>query len=198
VHDAATGQYALGRLEWTLSPFWLAVLHPRSVVHLSGSEIELTGRISASYRSIRLQDVSGKASVSLLTKLYSPAALFDPGGQFGITSEMVSFDDRGVQGRAELVWENASLNVSDVKPLGDYRLSLNGEGQVVHLVIATSQGSLSVTGQGKVMLDTKQYSVVGEMVPTAHATELEPVLRLVGGDAGGGRRTFAVNGGFQP
>ncbi len=194
VHSGTTPPQSLGRLEWTINPAWLFAARLQAKAHLTGPDSDLSGSVDVSYNRVHLQDINGSAAPRLLAVAYSPVLLFEPSGQFQVTGKSLRIDTSGVDGTLQLTWKDAGLNLSDVSPLGDYKLHMEGTGNILRLKIETLKGALTINGQGEANLDNKQFQFAGTAMPQTRATELEPVLRMLGNDTGGGKRTFALNG----
>jgi hypothetical protein len=191
--DMAT-PHALGQLEWTIDPLWLLGARIEARLHLVGPDMDTHGSVHASYNLMRVHDLAGHLSPRMLAVFYPPVSLFEPVGRFQVTSGSLQLDAAGLQGGMQVLWQDAGLNLSDVRPLGDYKLYLEGAGKQARLSIETIKGSLSISGSGEMNLDSREYRFTGDMVPTARAAELEPILRMLGNDVGGGKRTFSLAG----
>lgn len=69
-------------------------------------------------------------------------------GQLRIQSEKVVFSKGGIEGSATVDWQQAGSLLSGAGPLGDYRLTLNGAGERIQIVLSTTSGKLLLDGQG--------------------------------------------------
>ena len=194
IHNGTAAPQPLGQLEWTINPAWLFAARLQTRVRLTGLDSDLSGSVDVSYKRARLQHIKGSISPRLLIVVYAPVSLFDPSGQFQVTSESLQIAASGIDGVLQLTWQDAGLNLSDVRPLGDYKLQVEGAGNMLRLKIETLKGALTINGQGEANLDNKQLQFAGTAMPQTRATELEPVLRMLGNDIGGGKRSFALNG----
>jgi hypothetical protein len=98
-----------------------------------------------------------------------------------------------LEGGATLEWQSAGSSLSNVQPLGDYRLEIVGAGKTANLKLSTTRGALELTGQGQWEAQKGQIQFAGLAVPRERAAELEPLLRLLGEDQGNGKRTLVAN-----
>ena len=194
IHSGITPPQSLGRVDWEINPAWLFAARLQARVHVTGPDGDLSGSAGVSYDRVHLQNIKGSASPRLVAVVYSPVSLFEPSGQFQVTSESLQIAASGITGTLQLTWQDAGFNLSDVNPLGDYRLHAQGAGNILQLKIETLKGALTINGQGEVNLGNKQFQFAGTAMPQTRATELEPVLRMLGSDTGGGKRSFALNG----
>ncbi|MGO8754345.1 MAG: type II secretion system protein N [Gallionellaceae bacterium] len=70
-------------------------------------------------------------------------------GQLEIQSNHLVLSRRGMEGIAIVDWQHAGSTLSSIDPLGNYRLTLNGAGNVVSVDLSTTSGILVLEGQGK-------------------------------------------------
>ena len=70
-------------------------------------------------------------------------------GQLKIQSNHLVLSRRGMEGIAIVDWQHAGSALSSIDPLGNYRLTLNGAGNVVSVDLSTTSGILVLEGQGK-------------------------------------------------
>jgi hypothetical protein len=127
-----------------------------------------------------------------VSTFYPPAALLSATGQAQLHTARFSVGQKGIEGSGEIVWKNAGSGLSSVQPLGDYRLEVTGDGKAANLKLTTVSGPLALGCQGKWQLQNGQLQINGTAVPRERATELEPLLKLLGPDVGNGRRALAL------
>jgi general secretion pathway protein N len=107
--------------------------------------------------------------------------------------EGVSGDRQQVRGHGEILWREAASNLTRVRPLGDYRIALDGQGDRLDIVLATASGALRLSGSGT-WRPAAGAAFRGEAVPSAEtARELAPLLRLLGRDTGSGAYTLVLD-----
>ncbi len=186
--------FALGRLGWELDPW--SLLHGRLSLRINGGDARthLQGEIDLAPGQLVVRDVLVRFPAELVTAFYPPAVLFDPGGNVAVTAASLGVRRDRLEGQATMAWDGAAARFSAVRPLGDYRLYLDGHGEIVMLRVETADGALAVTGAGRWQLDTGEARFDGTAFAAARHAELEPLLRLIGRDQGGGRRVFTLAG----
>jgi len=69
-------------------------------------------------------------------------------GQLQIQGDNLVFSSRGMVGSAVVDWRQASSALTGADALGDYRLTLDGAGDRIHIRLATSSGRLLLEGEG--------------------------------------------------
>ncbi|OGA18574.1 MAG: hypothetical protein A3I63_10840 [Betaproteobacteria bacterium RIFCSPLOWO2_02_FULL_66_14] len=91
-----------------------------------------------------------------------------------------------IQGNATLQWRAAGSALAPVSPLGDYELSLEGDGGAVRGSLRTLRGPLQLDGQGSWSPGRNPEFQGTARVPPQHQQQLTPLLRLIAIDRGGG------------
>jgi general secretion pathway protein N len=69
-------------------------------------------------------------------------------GQLQIQADHLIFSRRGIEGVADIDWQQASSALSSIAPLGNYHLTLTGAGESANVVLTTTSGILILEGQG--------------------------------------------------
>lgn len=193
LQGAHTPAQSLGDVSWRINPFWLVT--GRLPVSLHGSDLErrLQADIELHLDKVVLRDVDIEFSAGLFTVAYAPALFLNLGGELRLVTPALELQRAAIIGQAELYWQSATTHLSKVKPLGDYRLYLNGEGARAALKLETPRGALFLVGDGQWDLTSGRLNFNGLARPLGRAAELEPLLQLVGRDQGGGQRSFVVS-----
>ncbi len=192
IHIVSSPPQRLGAARWVINPLWLIAGQLRTHAAVHGPGTEVRADLGLGYRRIILSDVAASFPAQLVGVLYSPAALAGPAGQVHVSAKRFTLGSRTVSGSAVVQWQQAASSLSSVRPLGDYRLYLDGHGSSAALRLQTIGGSLMVNGQGIWQLVSGQIRFSGMARPAADAAALEPILRMFGPDRGGGRRDFDI------
>jgi hypothetical protein len=193
IYYPQTTPHDLGTAEWNINPLWLFVgriqMHWKSTAQ--DTNIDMTIRLGR--EQVQLANTDTSLSAQAVTAFYPPATLVAPKGHVRLHAAKLSIDQTGVEGGGEILWQNAGSSLSSVEPLGDYRLEIVGEGKTANLKLSTVSGALELTGQGKWQLQSGQLVFTGAATPRTRAGELETLLKLLGPDQGGGRRSLTLN-----
>ncbi len=197
IHVAFTPPQSLGAARWSINPLWLFAgqIHAHAAVHGPGTEVHAD--LGLGYRRIVLSDVVASFPAQLVGVFYSPAALASPAGQVRVGTKRLILDRGAVSGNAVVEWQQAGSSLSSVRPLGNYRLYLEGHGPTAGLRLETRDGALTLSGNGTWQLGTGQIRLSGLARPAAHPVELQPLLRLLGPDRGGGQRNFTLSANLE-
>lgn len=188
-----TAPVSLGKADWGINPLWLMFGRLAVRLELTGAELQMHTRARIAWGSTTVQEGRGAFPAVLISKFYPPAALFAPAGtvRFHVPQWQVTAD--GLQGKADIWWENAGTGLSTVNPLGDYHASLQGRAKAAALQLDTVRGDLQINGAGEWQPDNGQFRFQGSAKPSRGGSELEPLLQLLGPDQGNGQRALAVN-----
>lgn len=193
LQSAHTPAQSLGDVSWRINPFWLVT--GRLPVSIRGSDPEhrLQAGVELRLDKIILHDVDVVLPAELAPSIYPPALFLHLGGELRLVTPVFEVQRGAVTGQAELQWQSATTGLSKVKPLGDYRLYVNGEGARATFKLDTPRGALLLVGDGQWDLGNGRLDFNGLARPLSHAAELELLLQLFGHDQGGGQRALVVN-----
>lgn len=191
VRDVKGAAQDLGRAEWRFDTLQLLLLRGQVRLRTSGPQSDIFATLRVTPWGLSLNDTRLSASAGLASTFYAPAGLFSPQGLLRLRTDQLTFGRTGLQGNAEIYWDKAGLFT--VQPLGNYRLDLSGNGKQATLRLATVDGALELSGQGGwQVIGNGQLQLTGIAQAKQRSEELQPVLRLMGRDLGGGRRAFTL------
>ena len=194
IYYPRTVPHDLGNTEWSISPFWLFAgrIQSRWNIEAPDSQAQFTVRIGASQTHLLETRIALPAQT--VGAFYPPAALISPQGQIQLRADRLAIGKGMVEGNSEILWNGAGSSMTPVQPLGNYRLEIAAAGKTATLKLSTLQGALDLTGQGQWRMESGQIQLTGTAVPRERAAELEPLLKLIGQDQGGGKRRLSING----
>lgn len=192
IYYPQTTPHDLGIAEWNINPLWLFAGRIRMHWRAATQDTSVDTTVKLSPGQILLADTDASFPAQSVSTLYPPAALISPAGQVRLHVPRFSIGRHGIEGGAEILWQNAGSSLSSVQPLGDYRLEITGAGNFANLKLTTTGGPLELNGQGKWEFQSGQLQVNGTAVPRERAGELDPLLKLLGPDQGNGRRALKL------
>ncbi len=190
IHEATTPPRDLGQISWNMHMLWLFLGRAQIELRLVDRNIDMHGLVGITYNSLYLDDVSADINAAYASTVYPPAALFNPEGRVTVRAPAVKIQQGSMTGKAELTWTNAAASLSSGQALGDYRLTLDGQGQSVPLKLDTLKGKLKLDGQGIWQPGSGHILLSGNAMPQEQSSEVDALLQLMGPDAGGGRRAW--------
>ncbi len=197
VYYPQTVPHDFGNTEWNINPIWLFTGQVQIQCRTDSAEQKINTTLRFGSGQTQVLETEIVMPASAVSSFYPPASLISPQGHVKLRTEKLSFSRDGLEGNAEIQWQNASSRLSAVHPLGTYRLEINGAGETTTFRLNTVQGALEFTGQGQWRAKTGQIQFNGSAVPRERTTELDPLLKMLGEDQGNGARKLALNTHFS-
>ena len=180
----------LGVVRWHFLPARLIAARLAFATELSGDALQGRAEISRGVRSYEVRGARVRADAAALAAFVPLAAAWHPQGRLALDAPALAWDGREARGSAHAQWREAALAISDVRPLGDYRLDVRAEGGPARFDVATVSGPLRIAGHGTfVPPDALAFS--GEARAEGNsAAALEPLLNLIGPRRADGARAI--------
>lgn len=190
---AHTGAYLVGRTEWSVNPLWLVRARIGVTTKITNTDAILNAGVILSRGELGLRKAHLRAPASVLQTFYPPLSLAAPTGNIEFNAEEFTMRRDSIVGRADLFWRAAGVQMSDVKPLGDYKIELVGKDASASLNAVTLTGPLSIAGAGTLDLRSGRLRWDLSAHALAEKERLAPLLSLMGRDQGGGARTISID-----
>jgi general secretion pathway protein N len=131
---------------------------------------------------VQLSDSLSQWPARLLTGLGTPWNTVQAEGQLSVITQGLSAEwAQGrllLKGRAQLDAQHLASRLSTLKPMGSYRLTLNG-GPAPELKLETLEGSLQLTGSGQWVGGKLRFNGVASAAPE-RAEALGNLLNIIG------------------
>lgn len=183
-----------GKLSWDIHALWLLAGQVRARMQLYGGGTEGTVVAAVAPYGYFLRDLDVRFAADDVSALLPAAGLLGPQGTLRVRAPALDLGTSGVDGNAEVVWENAVLRPAGTNVLGDYRLHLNGHGKTLALKLETLRGTLEANGQGEWRTETGALDFNGSLKPHTRTPQIDALLALLGEDRGNGERSLRYNG----
>jgi hypothetical protein len=193
IYYPQTTPHDLGQTEWSINPFWLLTGRIQLTLQTNTPERQINTTLGIAKGSLSIKDTDAAFPASFVGQLYPPAALIGPQGQVRLHTSGLIFNQQNLEGSATLEWQGAGSSLSSVQPLGDYRLEITGAGKTANLKLSTVRGALELTGQGQWQIQTGQLQFNGFALPHERASELDPLLKLLGNNQGDGKWALTIS-----
>lgn len=195
--SVASGVRHLGTLHWRVNPLWLFVGRAHVQLELDGSATRGRAAVRLARRHLEVRDLSAALPANIIGLIYGPAAFFEPTGTIELRSPAVDLSAGGLTTNLEVQWQGAGGRFTGPASLGDYRIDLNGSGDTAAIRLTTLRGDLELAGQGQWdIAGSGALRFSGTATPRGDSAKLEPLLRPLGRDLGGGRREIRFNARF--
>ncbi len=193
IYYPQTTPHDFGQTEWSINPFWLLTGRVQLALQTNMPDRQIKTTLGIAKGSLSIKDTDATFPATFVSQLYPPASLIGPQGRVRLRTSDLVFGQQNLEGSATLEWQGAGSSLSNVRPLGDYRLDITGAGKTSNLKLTTLRGDLELTGQGQWQLTSSQLQLTGSAFPRERAVELKPLLELLGTDQGAGRRALVLN-----
>ena len=193
VKMADGGLRSVGRVNWEILFLPLLKLELAAKVEVADEQNGSSGIIAAGFGKLRLHHMRAIFPASFLTEFMPTWQTWGPNGALKFSTDEFTISQQGVRGAAELEWRNASLGLSQINPLGDYRVSIRGEEKIAQINVSTISGVLHLVGKGEWSTSdglSFRGTALGE--PSRKA-ELRDFLRLLGSEQSNGVYQIAIS-----
>jgi general secretion pathway protein N len=190
--DAPGGPFALDHVTWRFLPGEVLRGRIGFDVSVDSREAQGSAQLLRGISQWEARGANARVDARALPVFYPIVAAWRPEGSVNVSADGVRWNEGDVQGSLNLEWRDASVALSDVKPLGTYRLAAQGVGESVKLALTTIAGTLKMSGQGEVKLPrgaTFSGEARGEGPSSA---ALNPLLDLMGPRRADGARAIEV------
>jgi general secretion pathway protein N len=186
------GQVTLDSLYWHFLPVHLASGRLAFDVSASGPGVDVHAAIGRSVGAWELRDARGQAEAPLAVAIAPWLAPWRPEGALTFAVPSGSWDEREARGDATIEWHRAAVALSEVHPLGAYRLVAHADAGSAQISVTTIEGPLTVSGKGT-LTPPHRLAFSGEARGEGVAAKaLEPLLDLLGPRRPDGARAVEV------
>ena len=188
--------FDVGAVRWSVSPWPLVLLRISTKMELTGDGMQGSGTVVALPKgSLAIDKLNLRASADSLSAVYPPLGFFAPSGRLEAVAESLTIDRQNIAGSASVTWQGAGVNLTSVRPLGDYQLRMNGTDTGLALDVTTQgQGALAVNGSGTYDASSGRLIFKGRAEAVTQADALRPLLNLLGPPADEpNARAIAIN-----
>lgn len=144
------GGVVLEHVEWRFQPLGLLRLEWR--YQLKSDEPSLRGStlVGATFSGFRLSDTQLRMPARTAAALAPFIGTFSPEGLLGLqTTEWHCSRSLVCDGDATLEWSDAAVALADLRPLGDYQITVQARAGRIHYDVKTLKGNLRIAGKGE-------------------------------------------------
>ena len=174
------------RVQWTLRPALTGLRLSVLAVCCTPEALQLRLLPRLSGLRVDLADAQSQWPAAVLAGLGTPWNTLQPSGHLNLQTRAFSAEWKAgrlqVSGSAELEARDMSSRLSTLRPMGSYRLRLEG-GPAVGLKLETIEGSLQLTGSGQWAGSRLRFSGEASAAPEREAA-LANFLNIIGRRSG--------------
>jgi general secretion pathway protein N len=182
-----TSYQILGSYRWHLKVFSAALqVQAGEATPMTVRYVPFAGRINVDKLHLTLP----ASIISVAAPQLGPYQLQ---GTFEASSDHLTLNAGGMDGQINVDWLHAASALSAIRPLGDYRIALQGNGAALDAQLSTLSGKLQLDGKGT--FDTTngmRFTGTAQAAPGAAASELNELLHHIGPEVSPGVFTLAL------
>lgn len=171
-----------GRLQWRLRPAWDGASARLSADCCTTEPLAARLALRASGARVSLGDGQTRWPAAVLAGLGTPWNTLQAEGSLRLSTQGLSVEwiegRLVIGGRAELTAQGLSSRLSTLKPMGSYRITLNG-GPTSTLQLETLEGSLKLSGSGRWVGSRLHFQGEASAAPEREAA-LANLLNIIG------------------
>ena len=171
-----------GALNWKLRPAWRGLAAALDMPCCTTQPIGLVAQPGTQGLQLRLSDGQSRWPAALLTGFGAPWNTLKPEGVLDLSTQGLHLRLNGRQlafdGRATLDATDISSSLSTLRPMGSYRLVLEG-GNAPSLLLTTREGSLRLSGSGQWTGTRLRFSGEASAAP-GREDALSNLLNIIG------------------
>jgi general secretion pathway protein N len=186
------GPLVIERLEWRYRPAALASGRIAFDLDVQANAGNAQLALARGFTDWEVRDLQAQVSAQILATFLPLAATWRPEGSIRAAAPALTWNEREMHGTLTLDWKDAAVALSEVRPLGSYRVEAVGDGGVAQLNATTASGPLRISGKGQ-FSPPSRIVFSGEARGEGEAAKaLEPLLDLLGPRRPDGARTLEM------
>jgi general secretion pathway protein N len=190
--DAPGGAFTFDRVAWRFVPGKL--MEGRLAFDVAVDSREASGNVQVlrGWSEWEARGATARVEARILPVFLPLVAAWRPEGSVLVAADGVRWSDRELHGPVSVEWRDAGVSLSEVKPLGGYRLALQGVGETAKLALSTLTGPLLMSGSGEWKLPASVTFSGEARTEGSSAAALEPLVSLLGPRRPDGARSIEV------
>lgn len=180
--DGADAISLPGTVGWTLSPRWNGVNVALNIPCCASQPLQFHAHPAAGGVQLQWRDGQSRWPAALLAGLGAPWNTLKLEGMLDISMQAFTMrlngPQLGLDGKAVLDATDISSSLSTLKPMGSYRMTLDG-GPSPTLLLTTREGSLQLSGSGRWDGDSLRFDGEASAAP-GREDALSNLLNIIG------------------
>lgn len=168
-------QLKLPKISWQLD--WLALFSGKPTLllrNLSQTD-DMPMSLVLNQKQLQLHHINLPLPAQALSELSPHLKPIQLGGELVLQSELLSLSQTEITGQATILWSKASSGLTNVSPLGNYKINVNGSGQQLNIQLSTVDGALILNGGGQLNNGKLNFNGTAQ----AHPDEQERLKELL-------------------
>ncbi len=181
VSDGTKARLVSGRLSWRVR--WGGLASGRMVIRLSHPFLDHEVDVSFDGRTLRAGEGKARAPAGVLAVMGAPFDTLRLGGELRLQWDTLGLGEANLEGSLQLDWSNAQSALSQVAPLGNFRVTLTGHGSRGDVRLITLEGPLLLQGEGVLERGRLRFSGTADALPEMRAS-LNGLIGVLGPRSG--------------
>lgn len=149
-------------------------------VKLNDPRLSAQAQISSGFSHTTVSRLQAAVQAPLIATFVPVLDFWKPRGTVRISGDEITLRPLGIRSPVTIDWQGAILSLSDVAPLGDYRLHAQPDREWINLDLQTIKGALLVSGTGQYSLAKGGEFQYRAKAGPGYTEQLEPLLDILG------------------
>jgi general secretion pathway protein N len=149
-------------------------------VKLNDPLLSAQALISSGLSHTTVSQLQAAVQAPLIATFVPVLDFWKPRGTVRISGDEMTLRPLGIRSPVTIDWQGAILSLSDVAPLGDYRLHAQPDREWINLDLQTIKGALLVSGTGQYSLAKGGEFQYRAKAGPGYTEQLEPLLDILG------------------
>jgi general secretion pathway protein N len=184
--------FAIDEIRWRFLP--LRLIAGRAAFAIEARTAGLDARMEAARGLLEwsVRDLQASGDAAAFATFFPIALAWQPAGAIVVEAPRLAWDGRSATGEASVEWREATLSLSDARPLGSWRAQATAEGTSVKLSLATTRGPLRLSGTGTLAMSGRLAFSGEARAEPGSERDLDAVLALLGPRRADGAHAFEL------
>lgn len=174
------GPLAIERLQWRLLPARLLTGRAAFDVQASSAAFKGAGEVARSFGAWEARNLKASGEAAGAASFLPLATPWRPQGALELDVAELAWNGEELRGSAAAQWSGVALALSEVRPLGSYRVEMRAAGGPARFTIFTLQGPLQLSGHGSFAPPGSVEFVGNARAEGGRGPELKGLLDLLG------------------
>lgn len=186
------GAIAFDEMRWRFLPERLASGRVAFAVSATGGGASAHATLERGWSEWSLRALEGRIDATAASAALPWVAPWRPEGVITVAAPELKWNGDEARGTFQVEWRDAAVALSQVRPLGSYRLEAQGDGGPMKISVATIEGPLRVTGHGTFSPPSRASFTGDARAEGDAARALDPLLDLMGPRRADGARSLEL------
>lgn len=159
----------------------------------AGERPPMTVRYIPFSRKAAIDHINLEFPASIMATVAPQLGPYQLQGMLDVHGEHLTLDATGMSGQVAVEWMHAASVLSEIRPLGDYRIVLQGKGSTVDGQLTTLSGKLQLSANGTFdSANGLRLNGTAHVAPGNSTLELNELLHHIGPEVSPGVFAFAL------